>query len=181
MNLLNRFKIEPVTLRLILVLMLAGAPFIIGMLFTFDILKIEWISFMEIQPSYRVQEDPLPLPVHSIPIQGEAAPIALGAPANPVPGDEVSLKRGQQLYQTNCALCHGPEGKGNGPVAASLSNKPANLTQGNAKNNSDGALFVTITNGINGRMPSMIENLPTARERWDVINYVRQLQQQAGQ
>ena len=34
----------------------------IMMLFTFDILKIEWPSFMEVQPSYRPMENPLPVP-----------------------------------------------------------------------------------------------------------------------
>jgi hypothetical protein len=30
-------------------------------------------------------------------------------------------------------------------------------------------------------MPSLRANLPTARDRWDVVNYVRYLQEQAGQ
>ncbi len=45
------------------------------------------------------------------------------------------------------------------------------------RNLSDGAIFLTITNGIAGRMPPLKENLPDASERWDVVNYVRSLQQ----
>ena len=43
-------------------------------------------------------------------------------------------------------------------------------------NLSDGELFMTITDGVAGGMPSLKENLPTAEMRWDVVNYVRSLQ-----
>jgi mono/diheme cytochrome c family protein len=36
--------------------------------------------------------------------------------------------RGPDLYLAHCAACHGPEGKGNGPAAAALKTKPADLT-----------------------------------------------------
>jgi mono/diheme cytochrome c family protein len=42
--------------------------------------------------------------------------------------------KGPDLFRAHCAACHGPEGKGDGPVAASLKTKPANLTL-LAKNN----------------------------------------------
>jgi hypothetical protein len=35
-------------------------------------------------------------------------------------------------------------------------------------------LFLTLTNGVTDRMPSMIENL-IVRDRWDVVNYIRTL------
>ncbi len=70
--------------RLIIVLALLAAPLGIGLLFTYDIIKIEWVSFMEIQSSYRPMEDPLPLPPRSVPIQGVAYLPELGVPINPV-------------------------------------------------------------------------------------------------
>jgi mono/diheme cytochrome c family protein len=36
---------------------------------------------------------------------------------------------GKALYRQYCASCHGEDGKGAGPVAASLSAKPTDLTQ----------------------------------------------------
>jgi mono/diheme cytochrome c family protein len=167
------------TKKLIVLFVVLVSPFIIGLLFTYDILKLDWVSFMEIQSSYKPQEDPLPLPSGSIPIQGAAFIPGAGAPLNPVPGDDISFVRGKQLYEAHCALCHGQSGKGNGPYAAFLTNKPANLLVGNAKNNSDGAIFLVISNGVNGKMPALKENLPGARERWDVVNFVRQLQERA--
>jgi len=163
--------------RLILVLAIVAIPLMAGLLFSYDIIKIEWISTMKIQPVAKAQRDPLPLPARSVPVQGAAYIAGLGAPVNPVQSDEVSITRGKQLYDTHCALCHGKEAKGNGQFASFMTNfKPANLTEGNAKTTSDGALFITISNGVAGRMPAMRENLPEARERWDVVNYLRSLQ-----
>ena len=36
--------------------------------------------------------------------------------------------KGKDLYTTNCAGCHGPTGKGDGPAAAALTPKPSDLT-----------------------------------------------------
>ena len=59
-------------------------------------------------------------------------------------------------------------------VASFLHNKPADLTNPAVQFLSDGAIFLTITNGIPGFMPALNENL-TVRERWDVVNFVRTL------
>ncbi len=147
----------------------------IVLLFTYDIIKIEWISFMEIQPSYRPMEDPLPVPARSIPIEGPVT-IAGMIPENPMPGDEASITRGANLFEIHCQMCHGQTGEGTGPIAAFLIKfKPANLTSPVVQSKSDGSIFLTITNGLEGRMPPLNENL-TVSERWDVVNFVRTLQ-----
>jgi mono/diheme cytochrome c family protein len=160
--------------QLVVVFLVVGALFGGLLLFTMDIIKIEWVTFMEIQPSYDAQEDPLPVPARSIPVDGPVSIPNMGAPVNPVVTDQVSVERGRILYELNCVMCHGVTGEGNGQVAALLANKPANLTLDVTQNKSDGALFLTLTNGVTDRMPSMIENL-TMRDRWDVVNYMRTL------
>jgi len=144
-------------------------------LWAYDVIKIDFISFMEIQPSFDVQEDPLPVPARSIPIDGPAYIPNMGAPENPVPPDDVSIERGHTLFRINCIMCHGETGEGNGPIAALIANKPANLTSIITQSKTDGALFMTITNGVEGRMPPMIENT-TVRDRWDLVNYIRTLE-----
>ena len=152
-----------------------GLLFGVMLLFTYDIIKIDWITFMEIQPSFDAQEDPLPVPARSIPVDGPVSIPNMGAPVNPVPADDVSIQRAANLYAINCAMCHGSTGEGNGQIAALLANKPANLTLDVTQNKSDGALFLTLTNGVPGRMPPMVENL-TVRDRWDMVNYIRTLE-----
>ena len=152
-----------------------GVLFGIMMIFTYDIIKIEWVSFMEIQPSFRPMEDPLPPPERSIPIEGAIAIPNMGAPENPMPADEASVTRGAELFAIHCQMCHGATGEGSGPIAPFLVNfKPANLTTDVAQSKSDGSMFLTITNGLEDRMPALNENL-TVSERWDVVNFLRTL------
>ena len=151
------------------------------MIFSYDVIKIDWISFMKIQPSYGTQEfdmvtgeGPLPVPAQSIPVEGAAYILANGAPTNPIPADATSVARGAQLFKINCVACHGAEGKGNGTIAAFLiKKKPADLTGPIVKSLNDGAIFMTISNGF-GLMPALNENF-TVRERWDLVNFVRTL------
>ena len=170
--------------RLAILFVVVGAVVTLLMLFSFDVIKIEWISFMEIQPSYRPMEQPLPVAADSIPVEGAAYVAGMGAPANPIEADDVSLTRGAELYTLNCIICHGEQGKGDGVVGAALQNPPADLTGARVTGLSDGAIFLTISNGVViqdvRRMPALNENL-TVRERWDVVNYIRKgLQQQGG-
>jgi mono/diheme cytochrome c family protein len=143
-------------------------------IFAYDIIKIDWVSMMEIQPSYRQMENPLPVPTSSIPIEGAIVIPGMGAPENPTAADDASIARGAELYAINCAMCHGQTAQGNGPIAAFLANKPANLTTPVVQSKSDGSIFLTITNGVAGKMPALNENF-TVPERWDLVNYVRTL------
>ncbi len=42
--------------------------------------------------------------------------------------DQAALAAGKQTYDDKCAACHGANGQGNGPAAASLNPKPFNFT-----------------------------------------------------
>ena len=162
--------------RLAMIFLVVGILFGIMLIFSYDVIKIEWPSFMEIQPSFHNMENPLPPPSRSIPVEGAVYIPGMGAPENPVKADDVSVTRGAELFAINCTACHGADGVGNGPVAPFLIKyKPADLTSPLITAMSDGAIFVTISEGVPGRMPALNENL-TVRERWDVVNYIRTLQ-----
>ena len=161
--------------QLVIVFFVLGLLAAVILLFSFDIVKIQWVSFMGLQPSYGNMEEPLPVPARSIPVDGPAYIPGMGAPENPVPADELSIQRGAELYSINCSVCHGPAGLGDGTVSSWLVEaKPANLTLPVVQNKSDGALFLTISFGIQGRMPALNENL-LVRERWDIVNFLRTL------
>jgi mono/diheme cytochrome c family protein len=160
--------------RLMMIFFVVGVLFGIMLIFSYDVIKIEWPSFMEIQPSFKPMEHPLPPPERSIPIEGAISIPGMGAPENPTLADDASLARGKELYTINCQMCHGPTGEGNGAVAAFLANRPANFTSDVVQSKSDGSFFLTISNGVDGRMPALNENL-TVSERWDVVNFLRTL------
>jgi len=160
--------------RLFMIFVVAGVAFAVVLFFSYDVIKIDWVSFMEIQPSYGTQNHPLPVPAQSIPVEGAAYIPGDGAPTNPVPADQTSIARGAQLFTINCVMCHGLTGQGTGTIAAFLiKKKPADLTSKLTQSKSDGTIFLTISNGF-GFMPALNENF-TVRERWDLVNYVRTL------
>ncbi len=94
---------------------------------------------------------------------------------NPVPADAESLARGEEMYLRACAPCHGTAGAGDGPVVAA-GMLPMGLTTDQARAHSDGYLYSIIRVG-RGLMPAYGHQL-THFDRWNVVNYVRQLQGQ---
>jgi len=111
---------------------------------------------------------------------GIGGPVIQGL-VNPVdPNDPESLERGQELYMRFCVVCHGPDGVGtNAYIAAYNPVLPAyNLSGPQVAGYSDQYIYAMIRVG-RGLMPEYGSRI-TNFDRWNVINYVRQLQRQAG-
>jgi mono/diheme cytochrome c family protein len=163
--------------RIVLTFLVIGVAISVPLVFLYDVIKINWRSNMEVQASVRPQEGPRKwAPADAISYEAPSIPKTGELPTNPVSADAVSLARGQELYGRNCAVCHGPNGLGDGPVVQfwkADAKPPANLTEARIGQQTDGALYVTIAQGF-GTMPPLRENL-NVRERWDVVNYVRGL------
>lgn len=149
------------------------------MLLAYDIIKIDWIGFMEIQPSYGAMEEPRPVASRSIPIEGAAFIPGEAAPENPIEADAFSVERGALIYSVTCAQCHGPLADGAGVIAGSLLFVPRDLTEQQIQDLPDGSIFLTISNGIVVNdvihMPALNENL-SVRDRWDVVNFIKSLE-----
>jgi mono/diheme cytochrome c family protein len=103
---------------------------------------------------------------HGVPEEAAAVP-------NPIDFSDESVAIGGRDYSTNCAVCHGETGEGDGPSAAGLDPRPANLHESHVQDLSDGALFHIITHGVpNTAMPAWEEQL-TEDERWHLVNFIR--------
>lgn len=164
---------SPRARRGLIILGLLLLPFVLGLLFTYQIIRISFPTDMAESPAIGYQEGPrLPAPAGAVPLQGEAV-IPEEFPVNPIPADASSLQRGEILYDMHCGLCHGPGGTGDGPLAKYFPRTPENLVGERASAEFDGSVYLVIQQGF-GEMPPLAENL-TVRERWDVINYVRTL------
>ncbi|MBI3077185.1 MAG: c-type cytochrome, partial [Deltaproteobacteria bacterium] len=90
------------------------------------------------------------------------------------------VANGKALYEKKCAVCHGAQGRGDGPAEFVLFPKPRDLTKGTFKIRStptiptDQDLFRTISQGMPGTsMPSWAPL--TEQERWDLVAFVKSL------
>ena len=93
-----------------------------------------------------------------------------------------NLEHGAKVFQKSCALCHGPEGKGDGRIKSNP--PPRNLTDAAAlKTTSDWELYQVILNGgqILGLAPTMLpwKNTLDEDDILDVATYVRSLSRPA--
>lgn len=102
-------------------------------------------------------------------------PAAEAEVVNPIPADDASVARGEEIYQSVCADCHGEEGRGDGPLAVAFDPQPVDFQADFVRSLSDGELFYIITNGIEDtEMPDF--GYFDEEDRWSLVNYLRTLQ-----
>jgi mono/diheme cytochrome c family protein len=132
-------------------------------------------------------------PQGSVPLYGESVPDWLFSFANqpltldsfavlrnPNPPTDASINNGHRYYQMNCAVCHGDLGNGDGSASAAKvpgGMFPIPITSQTAMDRTDGYIFGIIRNG---RILMPRYNRIEAKDRWDVVNYVRGLQGKLG-
>jgi len=156
--------------------------------------KVPWFTTMRDQISVRPFE-PVPgdtakapyflPPEGSVPVTGREDSLDLFTPeglrvvdamANPIPVNDrdYAVARGRRIFDTYCMVCHGTEGKGNGPVAGKMGYVP-DLTQDMTVQRSDGYIYAIIRHG-RGVMPHYGDRIRDVTDRWRVVTYVRHLQ-----
>ncbi|MGH7716659.1 MAG: CopD family protein, partial [Vulcanimicrobiaceae bacterium] len=91
--------------------------------------------------------------------------------ASTQPYSAPTVARGAPLFMANCSVCHGADGRGDGPLAEKLPIRPADLTEEHIFAHKVGDVFWWVSYGLGGVMPGFADKL-TPSQRWDVINYV---------
>lgn len=142
---------------------------------------LPWSWDMWSQPSYQPYELPVVFPQNSLSTDGEK--VVLGEreevekiTKSPLPSTKESLSIGKQLYDYNCVVCHGPEGKGDGIIVKKgLGFYPVNLAGPATVARTDGFIYAYIRYGGKVLMPAYSENI-SSDGAWHVVNYVRKLQ-----
>ncbi|HSJ16180.1 MAG TPA: cytochrome c [Longimicrobiales bacterium] len=159
--------------------------------------SVPFLSFMRNSPALDPYEAPRPAPPGAVPYEspvGELLPPMEGTDAaltafaassqgtSPLAAnDPAALALGQVMYDRHCSVCHGTDGRGNGPVTGE-GKFPAglvpNLAAGAALGRPDGYVYAIIRAG-RGLMPSYGARISHI-ERWAIVAYVNQLQSAAG-
>ena len=129
-------------------------------------------------------------PEGAVPVSGGTPPhdaadeAAANALANPRPMSLASLENGRLQFARFCSTCHGDQGLGDGPVSMTGAIQgplggvlplagPASI----ARVRSDGHIYATIRYGR--RRMSGYQRILSA-DRWDIVNYIRYLNDQKG-
>ena len=93
---------------------------------------------------------------------------------NPVASSDTVLAKAKTVYEENCLMCHGENGKGDGPMASMLKEKPTDLSDAKIIGEAtDGDIFWFITKGKKPMPP--FETKLSEEERWSLVNLMRSL------
>jgi mono/diheme cytochrome c family protein len=144
---------------------------------TFSLAFFVYISFQH--PGVKLNEaKPKDVAVEqSLAGQAGAAAIDVSKIEKPWVESAELIGHGEKVYTTNCAVCHGPKGAGDGPAGRGLVPPPRDLVEGNWKQGGDSiSQWNTLAKGIAGTSMASFGHLP-AVDRWAVIHYIHSITQ----
>ncbi len=148
---------------------------------------LPWDKDMVDQPSMKPQDSVVESNPTSVPVGGRdgysppkdiielvRARLEAGKTlVNPVPKSPESLARGREMYVLHCLVCHGEQGRGDGPVGQKFVPQPMELNLDYVQLQPDGQLFYTISHGSIA-MPFYRQAMP-AEDRWHLINFIKEV------
>jgi high-affinity iron transporter len=92
------------------------------------------------------------------------------------PAVSPDLAEGKELFQDNCAACHGILGRGDGPAADTLNPGPRDFTDAAHLNGfAPYQLYQAITLGVEGTAMPSFDQAFTAKQRWNLAFYLMTL------
>ncbi|KML59595.1 cytochrome C [Burkholderia cepacia] len=103
---------------------------------------------------------------------------------DPAPFSVSNVVRGAHLYTQHCAACHGADGRGEGPLAATLAHWPPTFAGALLARRLDGELFWRVRHGTRDEhgmstMPGFAATLDP-QDTWAVLDYLKALSAGSG-
>jgi len=152
---------------------------------------VRWISIrgefeqMMVDWAWNDEEIPDPDEVYEIVVERWADVTATYPPIPEPEKTAETIARGQELFldtsSANCVSCHGPSGKGDGPVAGDFNDDwgypvvPRDLTLGSYRAGGTSAdLYRSIATGVNGTPMTSFSALPP-EDIWALVHFVQSL------
>lgn len=150
-------------------------------------LTLPWDKDMQDQPSMKPQDSVVKSNDSSIPVGGKdgypppkdvielvRARLEAGRTlVNPVANSPESLARGREMYERHCLVCHGEQGRGNGPVGQKFVPQPMELNFDYVQLQPDGQIFYTISHGSIA-MPFYRQAI-AVEDRWHLVNFIKEV------
>ena len=150
-------------------------------------LSLPWDRDMQDQPSVKAQESQVEGNPSTVPVSGKhgypppkdvielvRARLDAGRTlVNPVTSTPASVARGKDMYDRHCLVCHGADGRGNGPVGRKFVPQPMELNFDYVQLQPDGQLFYTISHGSIA-MPFYRQAI-AVEDRWHLVNFIKEV------
>ncbi len=150
-------------------------------------MTLPWDKDMQDQPSFKPQDSLFSMSASSVPVGGKdrfsppeglielvQARLEAGRTlVNPIQMSPESVARGGQMYKLHCLVCHGEQGRGDGPVGRKFVPQPMELNLDYVQLQPDGQLFYTISHGSIA-MPYYRQAM-LAEDRWHLVNYITEV------
>jgi mono/diheme cytochrome c family protein len=111
-------------------------------------------------------------------VQGyrQTIPVSAGRDlVNPQPADVGSIERGKDAYRAFCLECHAADGRGIDEENSEHEHAGTSLTDRRTQGQTDGDLYWSISYGVGGTEMPAYDAALTEQERWDLVNYLREL------
>ncbi len=148
---------------------------------------LPWDKDMRDQPSMKPQDSLVETNQSSVPVGGKdqfeppkdiielvRARLEAGRTlVNPTPKSPESLARGREMYELHCQVCHGDQGRGDGPVGLKFVPQPMELNLDYVQLQPDGQLYYTISHGSIA-MPAYWQSI-LPEDRWHLVNFIKEV------
>lgn len=142
--------------------------FMFSMVFVFAF----FVYIVAIHPGIDLNENIKDPPVASAAV---AKAVDVSKITEPWVANDDMVKYGAKIFSQNCAMCHGNEGKGDGPAGQALNPKPRNLVEGPWKKGGGFiGVYTAVTEGLAGSsMASYAHFKPL--DRWALAQFVNSI------
>ena len=105
---------------------------------------------------------------------GTPAPVPAEYAGKTNPLGEEAATEGGKVFHSNCEMCHGPQGHGDGPAGGSLDPKPKNLAV-LQEGVGDDYLFWRISEGKPGTAMVAWKGILSEEQIWQLVSFIRTL------
>ena len=148
---------------------------------------LPWDKDMQDQPSMKPQDSVIATNQSTVPVGGKdrfsppkdiielvQARLEAGRTlVNPIAKSPESLARGRQMYELHCLVCHGEQGRGDGPVGRKFVPQPMELNLDYVQLQPDGQIYYTISHGSIA-MPAYWQAI-SPDDRWHLVNFIKEV------